>query len=156
MPKYEIRMTEEDIKQFEVSNERRNKWLKKVWETEEFWPSYEWVKWKDAIQFLREKREWEVLWAYEHNGKPIDIVRWKTNAETNWDGFWLSKIEEKHPWILDKIDDLMTKTKWVEDDNWVLIYDNWKERAIVMPHYKWKQKRRLLTAYKITEKFKKK
>lgn len=156
IPRDEIRMTEKEIKPYEIPENRVNKWLKEVWKSEEFWPSYEGLKGNDAIQFLKENRDGEVLWAYEHEWKPIDLVWWKTNAETNGDWFWLSKIEEKHPWMLDRIDELMTKTKWIEDDNWILIYDNWKERAIVMPHYKWKEKRWLLTAYKLTKKFKRK
>lgn len=121
--------------------------MKKIWDTEEFWPSYEWLKKKDAIDFLIETREWEVRWAYEYNWEPIDLVRWKTNAETNGKWYWLSKIEEKHPDLLNRLDDVIENTKGIEDENWLLIFDNWLDRVVVMPHWKWNKKRWILTAY---------
>jgi SPP1 gp7 family putative phage head morphogenesis protein len=117
---------------------------------------YRGLKWDDAIQFLKSRKDWEVRDAYEYKWKPIDLVRWKTNKETNDKGFWLSKILEKHPNMEKKITDLLNNTKAKESKQWLLVYDNGKERAIVMPQRKGEEKRRLLTAYEKDENFKNK
>lgn len=155
--KPEIRM---DIDEREKKNEPvkywSRKWLKKVWESSDFWPAFEWIKWQDAIDFLLAYRDGEVRWAYEYNWEPIDLVWGKTNAETNEKWFWLSKIEEKHKWVLKKLHLLLTKTKWVEDKNGIITYDNWQERAIIMPNYDKIKKKWILNAYLHDNRFTKK
>lgn len=137
-----------------IKQEWFDKWLKFIEKDSDFWPSFEGLKWNDAIQFLKENKAWQVKWAYEYNWEPIDLIRWQTNAATNWRWYWLSKIEEKHQWMLERIDDIISNTKWYEDDNWILYFDNWKERVVVIPQYKWKEKRWIISAYKKTSDFK--
>ena len=72
------------------------KWLKKVWESKEFWPAYEWIKDADAEEFLMALKEWEVRGAYTYKWHPVDLMRWDNN-------FWLKKLMNRHKYMLWKI-----------------------------------------------------
>ena len=132
---------------------REEKWLRYLWEWEQ-WPIYEWLTWEDAIAFLLEKQEWEVLKAFKcwKNKLDIDLIWWNYNQKTK-QGIWLAKISQKHPsvlakWLASLVETLSQrlpksqaeahKQIVLEDENFIVV---------IRLDWLWTPKKRLMTAY---------
>lgn len=121
--------------------------LEKVGEWE-FWAIYKGVKGADAEKLLIEKKWWEVEWAYTYKWKPVDLVRWEYDTKTGkW--FWLSKISEKHPEVLGKIQDLLDALPEVSRTDNRIKLDDGNYHITVSLNWKWKEKKWILTAFEI-------
>lgn len=124
-----------------------DKWVKEIWESD-FGKMYKGIKWADAENFLIEQWQWEVKWAYKYKNKPIDLVRWEYDPVTqNW--YWLSKISQKHPEILWKIQNLLdTLPEISRSENRIRLWDE-NNIVVISRDFKWNKKRWVLTAYHI-------
>lgn len=121
--------------------------LEKVGEWE-FWAIYKGVKGANAEKLLIEKKWWEVEWAYTYKWKPVDLVRWEYDPKTGkW--FWLSKISEKHPEVLGKIQDLLDALPEVSRTDNRIKLDDGNYHITVSLNWKWKEKKWVLTAFEI-------
>ena len=126
-----------------------DKGVKEIWESN-FGRIYEWVKWADAEKFLIEQWQWEVKWAYTYKDKPVDLVRWEYDPITE-NGYWLSKISQKHPEVLWKIDGLIKTLPEKSKTTNRIKLDDGKYHITISRDYLWSKKNWVLTAFEITK-----
>lgn len=157
-PKFEIRM---DVDLWEKRTDPvkywGERWLKEVWVDPEFWTTYEWIKWQDAIEFLLRNKEGQVLWAFtDQNWNPVDIVRWRREKKVNWKtiaGYWISKIKQKHADMLDNVQELIDRSpRYDEPNDRVRYYNEDTGEWVVITKTRWqgenmREKRHILTMY---------
>lgn len=111
-----------------------------------FWDIYEWVIWKDAEDFLLEKKWWEVKGAYIYKWDAVDLVWWAYDEKTQ-EWFGLAKISEKHPEVLGNIQKLLdTLPEKSRTKNRIKLSDERAHISIRLER-EWKQKSRILTAF---------
>ncbi len=116
-----------------------------IWE---FWPIYEWLQWKEAEDFLIEKKEWEMLWAYIFEKRPVDLV-WGSYNKWRQTGIGLAKIVEKHPEVLGRIQELLDELPLLKMNEREVILWNDDTRAVIKLQRNGEKKRWLMTAYDI-------
>lgn len=109
---------------------------------------YEWIKWVDAEDFLIEQWQWQVKWAYTYKQEPIDLIRWEYDPNTQkW--YWLSKIAQKHPEILWKIEHLLDTLPEISRTENRIKLDDGKYHITISRDYMWEKKNWILTAFEI-------
>lgn len=132
-------------------NDENVRFLKKVWENK-YWPIWQWPKWAEAEKLLMKKQMWEVKWAYNYKNQElwididIDLIRWGYNSEKE-KGLWFSKIFEKHPEVLWKIQDMLDNLPLTfKDDNTIVLWNKYSV-AVIKLKLDWRSKNWLMTAY---------
>lgn len=119
--------------------------LKEVGEWE-FGTIYEGVKWTDAEQLLIKQQAGEVRGAYTFEKKPVDLIRWSYNKRTE-SGIGLSKISQKHPEILWKIQDLLDSLPILKRDTKEIVLWDKNSVVVIKLQYLDQKKRWIMTAY---------
>jgi len=112
----------------------------------EFWPIYEGLKWKEAEDFLMEKKTWEMKWAYTFEKRPVDLV-WGHYNVWRGIGIWLAKIVAKHPEVLWRIQQLIDELPLLNMNRQEVILGNDDARAVIRLQWNGEDKRWLMTAY---------
>lgn len=119
--------------------------LKEVGEWE-FGTIYEGVKWTDAEQLLIKQQGGEVRGAYTFEKKPVDLIRWSYNKRTE-SGIGLSKISQKHPEVLWKIQDLLDTLPILKRDTKEIVLWDKNSVVVIKLQYLDQKKRWIMTAY---------
>lgn len=119
--------------------------LKEVGEWE-FGTIYEGVKWTDAEQLLIKQQGGEVRGAYTFEKKPVDLIRWSYNKRTE-SGIGLSKISQKHPEVLWKIQDLLDSLPILKRDTKEIVLWDKNSVVVIKLQYLDQKKRWIMTAY---------
>ncbi len=119
--------------------------LKEVGEWE-FGTIYEGVKWTDAEQLLIKQQAGEVRGAYTFEKKPVDLIRWSYNKRTE-SGIGLSKISQKHPEVLWKIQDLLDSLPILKRDTKEIVLWDKNSVVVIKLQYLDQKKRWIMTAY---------
>ena len=119
--------------------------VKEIWEWE-FGKIYEWVKWADAEQLLIKQQGGEVRGAYTFEKKPVDLIRWSYNKRTE-SGIGLSKISQKHPEVLWKIQDLLDSLPILKRDTKEIVLWDKNSVVVIKLQYLDQKKRWVMTAY---------
>ena len=112
----------------------------------EFGNIYEGVKGADAEQLLIRQQGGEVRGAYTFEKKPIDLIRWSYNKKTK-SGIWLSKIFQKHPEVLWKIQDLLDTLPILKKDTREIVLWDKNSVVVIKLQYLNQRKRWIMTAY---------
>ena len=119
--------------------------LKEVGEWE-FGTIYEGVKRTDAEQLLIKQQGGEVRGAYTFEKKPVDLIRWSYNKRTE-SGIGLSKISQKHPEVLWKIQDLLDSLPILKRDTKEIVLWDKNSVVVIKLQYLDQKKRWIMTAY---------
>jgi len=119
--------------------------VKEIWEWE-FGKIYEWVKWADAEQLLIKQQGGEVRGAYTFEKKPVDLIWWSYNKRTE-SGIGLSKISQKHPEVLWKIQDLLDSLPILKRDTKEIVLWDKNSVVVIKLQYLDQKKRWVMTAY---------
>lgn len=124
----------------------KSKWLKEIWEGK-YGKIYTWLKGNQAVAFLLWMQDWEIKWALNVSGNPIDLTR-------SWPKIWVKKLFNKHPEALRRVQEMIDERlnskknhpqEWVkyvlEDDEWKVVFNvdwDWKWDKMFITAYKFK------------------
>ena len=109
---------------------------------------YEWLKGKDAEDFLIEMQWWEVRWAYSLNDWRKVTAFWNKPNPQTWEDRWLIKLYNKHPEALGKIQDRIDiLPKKSETKNRIILEKKWLARVVIAKELDWDAVNRVLSAF---------
>lgn len=112
----------------------------------EFGTIYEGVKGADAEKLLISQKGGEVRGAYTYKWEPVDLIRWGYNKKTeSW--IWLSKIFQKHPEVIGRIQQLLDDLPVVKRNFKEIILWNQDSIVVIKLQFLDKEKRWIMTAY---------